>query len=221
MQRNTQLLLIFVILLASILLGQVFMQQDDTRPVSDLPTTKPPTSGRSLVDAPNVFVEQSSQNLAIRKTDAPVDLWVRGTSNLNMDIPGAQIDVEGAVQIQFDTSSLRSLQRGDKLVIEIPQTAKDYSVNIDKVVQHPGGITVIQARQDDDVRLIMTLGQRNTFANLATLDGNFELVGNTSVGWLMPAENMDPNLDPSIPDFVALPARRVQRQTPTKRQRLN
>jgi len=223
MQRNTQFVLLAGLLFTGVLLGRAFLQQDlqqeKSSPDSSPPTANPIVSVNPVDSAPAVVIEE------VARIDGPLKLWTTSTKSIDadIDIPGAQSNVEGAVRIQFDTSNLRSLRRGDELRIEVPQKATDYRVSIKKVVQHPDGIMVIEARQNDDVRLILTLGQKNTFANLATLDGNFELVGNTKTGWLMPTANMDPDLDPSIPDFVVLPNSPAERQAQlqAKRQILN
>ena len=224
MQRNTQHLLLVGVIAAGILLGRVFLQHDlqpsEKTPDNNSSVDSSPVSNTSLTSTPPPLTEQATPQAHEQNESGPVNLWSVG-SNLDIDIPAAQSDIDGAVILEYDTRRLRSLQRGDALLIDIPQQNNSYQLNIEKVVNHPGGIKVIQARQSDNVRLILTLGQKNTFANLATLEGNFELVGNASAGWLMPAENMDPNLDPSIPDYVVSSKAQARLQNLEPRQKLN
>ena len=213
MNRNTQLLVLSCVIVAGVLLSRIVLQEGEKTPNIVVPEDSAPVQRTLAISVPPPGIEQALE----QNNNEPLELWAASSDSIDMDIPAAQSDIEGAVLLEYDTNRLRSLQYGDSLQITVPQMNTAYRVQVEKVTNHPGGIKVIQARQSDNVRLLLTLGQKNTFANLATLDGNFELVGNTSAGWLMPAENMDPDLDPSIPDYVVLPQARMQ----AKRQILN
>ena len=58
---------------------------------------------------------------------------------------------------------------------------------------------------------MITVGQRNTFANLSTPQGSFELIGDTELAWLMPVANMDPHVDYGQPDYY-IPSRDIQNE---------
>ncbi len=226
MHRNTQLLVLACVILAGLLLGRLFLQPDEKKLLATVPAenTGEPTKttlSAPVLSAPTVEKQQATTPNASQNSSGPVNLWTASSNNFDIDIPAAQSDVEGAVLLEYDTKGLRGLLRGDGLLIGVPQQNTEYALTIEKVVNHPSGIKVIQARQSDNVRLILTLGQKNTFANLATLAGNFELVGNASAGWLMPAENMDPDIDPSIPDYVIPSKAQARLQNPAPRQNLN
>ncbi|MBV1905032.1 MAG: hypothetical protein KUG75_03065 [Pseudomonadales bacterium] len=129
-------------------------------------------------------------------------LWAAPKQPPDTDIPGAQSKVEGARLIQFNSATLRRLKKNDVLIIDVPQTGTRYHIAVNKIDNHANGIRVISARMKDNATLLLTLGQQNTFANLATRNGNYELVGNTEFGWLLPSGSMDQHVDHTKPDFV-------------------
>ena len=113
------------------------------------------------------------------------------------------------MQMKFNTTELRRLVRGDVISITVPQSGARYSATVEKTKLHVGGIKTVHARQLEPERpftLLLTLGRKNTFAHLSTIEGSYELVGNTEAGWLMPSANMDQHVDYSKPDYV-LPKR--------------
>ncbi len=61
---------------------------------------------------------------------------------------------------------------------------------------------IVAATPDNSVDLLLTIGNKHTFANISTPRGSYEFVGTTSHGWLMPSANMDQNVDYSKPDYV-------------------
>ena len=119
------------------------------------------------------------------------------------DIPGAQRDIEDAVPIGINYDSLLNLSVGDETIVEIPQLNSQMTVVIEKIETHINGIkTITAASLDNSANLLVTIGQKSTFANISTRRGSYEFVGNTTHGWLMPSANMDQHVDYTKPDYV-------------------
>ena len=119
------------------------------------------------------------------------------------DIPGAQRDIEDAVPIGINYDSLLNLSVGDEIIVEIPQLNSQMTVVLEKIKTHINGIkTITAASLDNSANLLVTIGQKSTFANISTPRGSYEFVGNTTHGWLMPSANMDQHVDYTKPDYV-------------------
>ena len=77
------------------------------------------------------------------------------------------------------------------------------TVVLEKIETHINGIkTITAASLDNSANLLVTIGQKSTFANISTPRGSYEFVGNTTHGWLMPSANMDQHVDYTKPDYV-------------------
>ena len=119
------------------------------------------------------------------------------------DIPGAQRDIEDAVSTRINYDSLLNLSVGDEIIVEIPQLNSQMTVVLEKIETHINGIkTITAASLDNSANLLVTIGQKSTFANISTRRGSYEFVGNTTHGWLMPSANMDQHVDYTKPDYV-------------------
>ena len=119
------------------------------------------------------------------------------------DIPGAQRDIEDAVPIGINYDSLLNLSVGDEIIVEIPQLNSQMTVVLEKIKTHISGIKTITATSlNNSANLLVTIGKKNTFANISTPRGSYEFVGNTTHGWLMPSANMDQHVDYTKPDYV-------------------
>ena len=210
MVGNTQTTLTARVLLAGVLMIAGLLAWylvDTSAPNLDGTTTTPATPVANT--SPPATSLNKNDNSTNTTSARQAYLWAVAATPTDVDIPGAQSEIEGAMLLKFDSEKLRELQTGDVLIINIPRTSTEFNLNIEKIEIHPGDIKVISARQQGNAaraRLLLTLGQQNTFANLASTYGNYELVGNTETGWLMPSANMDQHVDPSKPDYV-IPAR--------------
>lgn len=112
---------------------------------------------------------------------------------------------------------------GDRVSITIPQLGETYQPLIERVRPGPGNIrayigTLVE-RAGYRHSFVVTVGSRNTFANLSTPLGLYELVGNDKLGWLMPIANMDQHVDYSKSDILPESVLR-QWQRPDERRRL-
>ena len=111
--------------------------------------------------------------------------------------------VEGRVLVALSTG-MWSWGEGDRITLAVPQIGAVYEPVIERVETMLGNNRSYVGRLIEDdfpYSFVITVGQRNTFANLSTPQGSFELVGGTELAWLMPVANMDQHVDYSQPDY--------------------
>ena len=118
-------------------------------------------------------------------------------------VPEYKEIVEGRVLVELSTG-MWSWREGDRIAIAVPQIGAVYEPVIDRVETALGNNRSYVGRlieAEFPYSFVITVGQRNTFANLSTPQGSFELVGDTQLAWLMPVANMDQHVDYSQPDY--------------------
>ena len=111
--------------------------------------------------------------------------------------------VEGRAQVELSTG-MWSWGEGDRITLAVPQIGAFYEPVIERVETMLGNNRSYVGRLIEDdfpYSFVITVGQRNTFANLSTPQGSFELVGGTELAWLMPVATMDQHVDYSQPDY--------------------
>ena len=95
---------------------------------------------------------------------------------------------------------------GTPVEISIPQTDKTYRSVVDRITPDGFGNTSIYATPDSDEkefqRLIVTYGNDQTFAYVATSEGSYEFHGTDEAGWLTPTSSMGQHIDYSKPDVA-------------------
>ena len=111
--------------------------------------------------------------------------------------------VEGRVLVELSTG-MWSWGAGDRITLAVPQIGAVYDPVIERVETALGNNRSYVGRlieAEFPYSFVITVGQRNTFANFSTPQGSFELVGDTELAWLMPVANMDQHVDYSQPDY--------------------
>ena len=124
-------------------------------------------------------------------------------------IPAYKEAVVGRALVSL-SSTMWDWKRGDRVSIVVPQIGQTYSPVIERVETVVGNNRTYSGRLVQDERphsFVITVGERNVFANLSTPHGQFELVGNTELAWLMPMANMDQHVDYTQPDYILGEAR--------------
>ena len=124
-------------------------------------------------------------------------------------LPAHREVVPGRALVAF-SANLGTLDVGDEMALAVPQLDTVFSVRIEEVHRGPGGARAFTGtlRSQGAIRdhgFVLTVGQRNTFAQFSTPEGSYELVGNNRVGWLMATANMDRDVDYSVPDYRPAP----------------
>ena len=118
-------------------------------------------------------------------------------------LPDYKEVVEGRALVELSTG-MWSWGVGDKITLAVPQIGAVYEPVIERVETMLGNNRSYVGRlieAEFPYSFVITVGQRNTFANLSTPQGSFELVGGTELAWLMPVANMDRHVDYSQPDY--------------------
>ena len=119
-------------------------------------------------------------------------------------VPEYKERVAGAVLVEV-AEDIRDWQAGERISFTVPQTGMTYTPVIDRIETALGHNRSYFGRltaTTSPYAFVITAGERNTFANIATPAGTFELVGNTRLGWLMPTANMDQHVDYDKPDYI-------------------
>ena len=132
-------------------------------------------------------------------------LWTAIDERTVTELPAYKEVVQGRVLVRI--ADIPSGWRvGQRVAVPIPQLSEVFTPVIERVQSGPNGtrsyigtLTEIAGRVH---RFTITVGPRNTFAQLSTPDGTYELVATGELGWLMPTANMDQHVDYSVPDFV-------------------
>ena len=111
--------------------------------------------------------------------------------------------VEGRALVEL-SNGMWSWGAGDQITLAVPQIGAVYEPVIERVETMLGNNRSYVGRlieAEFPYSFVITVGQRNTFANFSTPQGSFELVGDTELAWLMPVANMDQHVDYSQPDY--------------------
>ena len=119
-------------------------------------------------------------------------------------LPAHGATVPDAVLVAV-AENLRDWRAGDRVSFTVPQAGATYTSVIERVETGLGpnrsfSGSLIEA--GSPYSFVLTAGERNTFANLLTPAGSFELAGNGSFAWLMPTAGMDRHIDHRQPDYV-------------------
>ena len=98
-------------------------------------------------------------------------------------------DVPSAVLLQITQLRSNNWEVGDHIEFYVPQIDYTLSSRIEEREEHSGGIVTLKSYPGESKLggVLVTLGQKNTFVNLFTPSGEYELVGNLEHGWLIPS----------------------------------
>ena len=98
-------------------------------------------------------------------------------------------DIPNAVLLKITQLRSHSWKVGDHIEFYVPQIDYTLTSKIEEREEHAGGIVTLKSYPDETIlnNVLVTLGQKNTFVNLFTPSGEYELVGNLEHGWLIPS----------------------------------
>ncbi len=117
-------------------------------------------------------------------------------------VPDHGSEIEGAVLVALPRD-MWSWDVGTRLYLPVPRLDTGYPISVERVESLLAGNRTYIGKLSEDFPLsvVITVGERNVFANFSTPQGSYELAGNRDYGWLMPMENMDQHVDHSQPDY--------------------
>ena len=105
----------------------------------------------------------------------------------------------------LEISDLRATQWhvGKEVTFTIPQTGYQLTTQVEELEEPFPGITVVKSYPDESLanHMLVTIGQKNTFVNLFTPDGEFEMIGNERHGWIVPSSSLP---GPTEDDMIIL-----------------
>ena len=105
----------------------------------------------------------------------------------------------------LDISQIResNWQVGDKLAFKIPQTGYILETAIDERQDLAPGIINVKSYPNHSTsgHILLTISQKNTFMNLFTPDGEFELIGGREYGWIVSSKSLG---GPTANDFIVI-----------------
>ena len=120
------------------------------------------------------------------------------------DVPAYKEVVAGRALVSL-SPTIWEWQAGDQVSIAVPQTGHTYSPTLERAETLIGSNRTYSGRLvqgELPYSFVITVGERNVFANLSTPAGQYELVGNTELAWLMPVAGMDQHVDYAQPDYA-------------------
>jgi len=200
--NNKLLILIIISILAitGLIYAWVWFDKNKTSEIADkLKSEEPLTTSEPLPRNS----ENSADKGSTQRDQKPPSIWEKKSSNASPDsiigIPRPSDD-----SVLLDLSRLRAANpvAGDALFFDIPQNRYAFSVVISEIKEQQGGITILKSEPDQNITNYVTiiLGQKNTLGNFFTPAGEYELIGNLEIGWLVPASSLP---GPSENDYVA------------------
>ncbi|MBT3626079.1 MAG: hypothetical protein HOI74_11170 [Gammaproteobacteria bacterium] len=103
-------------------------------------------------------------------------------------------DIPNAVLLKITELRSNSWKAGDHIEFYVPQIDYTLTSKIEERKEHAGGVVTLKSYPGKSMlnNVLVTLGQKNTFVNLFTPSGEYELVGNLEHGWLMPSAAIGP-----------------------------
>lgn len=192
---------VFIVLIVVLLAGLLF--KDETPKL--LTEEEFVQSGHKTGEAS----ESVSADNHRQQTSAPTSELRRAWTERNIEevqallVPPYKEHVENASLVQL-APDMQLWKQDDQFLITIPQTREQFLVTIAEVSSTLGNNRSYKGKLLDgehSFSYLITVGERNVFANFKTSKGSFELVGNTHYAWLMPTENMDLHVDYTQDDF--------------------
>lgn len=92
---------------------------------------------------------------------------------------------------------------GDRVTFEIPHLERTLVSVIEEIRRGPGGRSFIGTHDGGaHGRIVVTVGTTRALATIITGQGAFEMIADGEFGWLMPAANMNRDIDFSQPDYL-------------------
>ena len=117
---------------------------------------------------------------------------------------------ESAILVDVRMLRTRDWLVGDQLSINIPHTGYVLHTQIDEVREIAPGVMNVKSYPDETManHILLTVSKNNTFLNLFTPEGEFELLGGQEYGWLVPSRTLGgPTHDDAIvidPEVIAI-----------------
>ena len=108
--------------------------------------------------------------------------------------------------VLLDITNLRNANwyEGKEVTFRIPQTGYILTTQVEEMTEPYPGIRVLKSYPDETFanHMLVTIGQRNTFASIFTPDGEFEVKGNDRHGWIVPSSSLP---GPTEDDYIVMP----------------
>lgn len=110
------------------------------------------------------------------------------------------VDVSGAA------GTASAWQAGDRVSMQLPQLGVSYEGDIERLDEGPGYSRSARGwavgADGRSRRFVVTVGPTRIFAYIDTVQGPYELVADTRLGWLLPSSSMLAGIDFSKPDYI-------------------
>ena len=95
---------------------------------------------------------------------------------------------------------------GDRVSIELPQLGISHEGAIERIEEGMGYSRSARGwaigADGRPRRFVVTVGPTRVFAYIDTVEGPYELVADTRLGWLLPSSSMLAGIDFSKPDYI-------------------
>lgn len=140
--------------------------------------------------------------------DVSLHSWeVMDESQVSEDLlPTYSQVVEDRVLVKLN-QNLWTKDIGDSIQFSIPQRDEIFLGTVTRADTDQIRYRTLEGTISDgaeDYPFTVSLGEKRSYVNVSTMTGVYELVANTQYGWLMPGQNMDKNVDYSVPDHFII-----------------
>ena len=99
---------------------------------------------------------------------------------------------DSAILLAVDELRSQDWVVGDRLSLTIPHTGYVLETQLDEVRELAPGVTSVKSYPDAAMtnHILITISRKNTFMNVFTPSGEYELTGGAEFGWLVPSRTL-------------------------------
>ena len=137
-----------------------------------------------------------------RAAEAPIQAWREHPDPPILPTRFSNRGID-ARPLKVDKQEFQRAGVGDTVILPIPQTSQSYEMSVDKVGRHQNGDRTLKGHLKDqpEYTIVVTEGQKSTYATISTPEGSFMLEAHQDEGWLVAAIDLDSLVDPNLTDY--------------------
>lgn len=130
-------------------------------------------------------------------------IWQMAGSHDSDSLPALRDDIVDAALVDYDRNQLIGLDIGDFINVLIPQIDQRLLVEISSSELLPSGNTSIKGRlvSNSLFSFVMTIGEHSMFVTVGTDKGIYNVIGNGTLAWVIPAKSLKSHINPAVMDY--------------------
>jgi len=189
--------LALIALVTTVYLGYITLSSKGVASSPDTNTVEHPASNGSRQTVPKFEKRKEPQ------AQHPPLPWQTIDPELVDQLPFIRKDIKHARLLSLNRPTIASLSIEDQIELTIPQLDKGFIVKIDKISTGNGAVRSIYGHLEGNrvFGFVLTSSDKAVFATIGTAQGVYNLFGNADYAWIVRANEIDGQLDPSKPDY--------------------